>query len=322
MWRLQLACSCTDVPGGPRARARRHRWALPLALSVVAACVASAQAASAPGAGTMATGQAACLDAIPASAMRAVPVFLRLAPPATADAAMRDQLALLAQELARGVRLRTGGSDEGVALPSATPGWRTFDDHGLALLVTPDSVRVLRDTLYDPAARTLIAAAIDSVVGEGGVFFWPERSPRATLRVPIELSVPPFDSTGRTSDGAEGAGAGFPVYAIRHPWWTPPMAAADGVRVTYPESARRLGADGGVWMRFVVGADGRSVAGSVRDEPPADLARYTRERREAYDALVGAVRQAIERGRFVPRRYAGCPTDREVRQFFQFELVR
>jgi hypothetical protein len=264
----------------------------------------------------------ACLDAIPASALRAVPVFLHLDAPAGTDSAVRSQLLLLAQEIARGVRLRTGGTDASVALPPHEPAWRSFRRLGLSLLVTPDSVRVVRDTAFDATARALVAPATDSVVGEGGVFFWPERSPRLARRVPILLSVPAFDSTGRAIDAGDGIAPGFPVFAIRHPWWTPAMALPDGVKVTYPESARRMGADGGVRMRFVVDEAGRAAPGSVRDLPPDRLPRYTREEREAYDAFVGAVRQGIERGRFAPLTYAGCPVSREVEQFFQFGINR
>lgn len=77
----------------------------------------------------------------------------------------------------------------------------------------------------------------------------------------------------------------------------------------YPGGARLIGAGDVVDLLYVVGADGRTVRGSIRVVGGRDR------------QFIAAASEAVERGRFEPARIAGCPVPVQVAQRIQFHMA-
>lgn len=295
-----------------------HRIRHALAALAVAAMLAPARTgAQAPPSG--ATDTAACLAAIPASAMRPTAVLLSLDPPVDADEALRTELVMLGRELARAVRDRMGGTDTSIALVDSTVSWRRFDP-GITLVLSARESRVVLDSAGSPVVQARLRPILDSIARSGPAFIWPEGWQRETLRIPVGFEPVAHDADWRPLPPREDE-ATYPVFAVRHPWSTPAATVANGLRVEYPRSAVMPAGTGYVVAQFDIGPDGRTVRGSFVERRRRDVAGLPDYLREAYLKYVGAVRTAVEDGRFTPRMVGGCPVRSTVTQHFSFQVV-
>jgi protein TonB len=84
---------------------------------------------------------------------------------------------------------------------------------------------------------------------------------------------------------------------------SPPMVARLAARV-YPEDLRRAGTSGTVYLKFIVGPDGKAEPGSIEADAP--LA-----------AFEGAAKQVVQGIEFTPGKKGGTP----VRTRFEMALV-
>ncbi|MCU0626414.1 MAG: hypothetical protein MUF21_08015 [Gemmatimonadaceae bacterium] len=262
-----------------------------------------------------------CVARLGPDAERRTLVRLELQAGELRDLPLLEQLQLVAQDIARAVRVRAAGNDSTLASVDSILPWRDFrEGTGLALRFAPESLTVEATGAVSRWAERLLRPVLDSAAREGLPFVWPRRSPRAPFSASVLVSVPYVDSTGAPFAGARVTG--FPVFVLGHPLMMPTYILPPGPRVTFPESVRLLGGEGTIIASFVVDAGGSVQPGSFSDAPPPDLDRYDGRRRKAYDDFVRAVRTAVDSVRFIPARIGGCPVAMRVNQSFTFQLRR
>lgn len=113
---------------------------------------------------------------------------------------------------------------------------------------------------------------------------------------------------GARTDGAGTAGSAPGAVLESHRVDVEVMPKPGNPVPRYPETLRAMRVEGTVVMEYVVGTNGRVERESIRMI------------NTAHPMFEGAVRQALERSRFVPAEVAGAPVRQLVRQEFVFAL--
>jgi hypothetical protein len=282
---------------------------------------------------------AGCARPAPPSAHTRVPVFVHGEVVDTADRAARGTVDLMAQDVADRVRALVWAAAAGAAPPADTastlpPADTLFDGRGLrgALRVVARRGgaapvwRVVRgrevDTsAVDTAGAALLARALAAAVAAGEVLI-PDAALRGdSLAFELRLVRPKVEGPARVLAPVRVRNPS-PAFSLAVPWERTAAPVPGSVDLRFPEDARRLGYEGRVTLEFVVGADGRADARTIRELWPAGAPRPTGYDREAYQAFVAAARGAVARARFAPALAAGCPVRQLVRQPLEWRLNR
>ena len=268
----------------------------------------------------------ACLDAIPLSAMKRVPVYAA-AEIADADpvppvaVASMDLLTQAVAEQARAL-LGAGAGQLPPGEPSIT--WRQLD-HQLFVVARRDGQVTARvqppvwlsdQSLGDSGARHL-GRALDAARAKGEAFFWDDALKRDSITWLVRLEPAALGEDGQVTPPA--LRAGFPVFSVLIPPSRP--ADVERIRTNFP-MVRIRGFSGTVRLQFVIDTAGRAVPSSIRGVWPPNEARLVGPPRFAYDSVVRVMRLSLEDARFAPARIGPCIVNQLVQQAFTYRPAR
>jgi hypothetical protein len=298
-------------------RSGRLVAALTLGMAGATADIAEAQPRSS---------RAACLDSIPLSAMKRVPVYAA-AEIADADpvppvaVASMDLLTQAVAEQARAL-LGAGAGQLPPGEPSIT--WRQLD-HQLFVVVRRDGqvtsrvqppVWVSDQSLGDSGARHL-GRALDAARAKGEAFFWDDALKRDSITWLVRLEPATLGEDGQVTSPA--LRAGFPVFSVLIPPSRP--ADVERIRTNFP-MVRIRGFSGTVRLQFVIDTAGRAVSSTIRGVWPPNEARLVGPPRFAYDSVVRVMQLSLEDARFAPARIGRCVVNQLVQQAFTYRPSR
>lgn len=269
---------------------------------------------------------AVCLDSIPLSAMKRVPVYAA-AEIADADpvppiaVASMDLLTQAVAEQARAL-LGAGAGQLPPGEPSIT--WRQLD-HQLFVVAHRDGRVVSRvrppiwlsdQSLGDSGARHL-GRALDAARAKGEAFFWDDALKRDSITWLVRLEPAALDEGGQVTPPA--LRAGFPVFSVLIPASQP--ADVERIRTNFP-MVRIRGFSGTVRLQFVIDTTGRAVPSTIRGVWPPNEARLVGPARFAYDSVVRVMQLSLEDARFAPARIGRCTVNQLVQQAFTYRPAR
>jgi hypothetical protein len=308
----------------------RRRTALPQLVALGAALAASPPAGAQQPAshGPQPPGTLACIQRIPASAMRPTTVYV--------VARMRDST--LQDALLSADALTRVTAEEVQALLGASPGqlprgepavtWLGLDADLLLtahrdgrLTWRPDSVSSLaltQDTTAQ-AAAVLLGRALERLREKGRGYFWPPTVAVDSLTFRFVLSSAPYNRKGKRSEPGEPRAV--PLVLVDAPW-EEQVKLVRTPRITYPERARSDLAAGIATMHFVIDTAGRVEPASIRDPLEPHAAKLDAAMIPYYQAFVAAVRSGLPTGRYSAALVGGCPIRRLVQQPFHFQFAR
>lgn len=288
------------------------------ALLLPALAAAQASSPSPPVSGT-------CLESIPDSLMRRVPVYLAALPADSSSPAtpLDAQVDLLTQTVAQALRALLG-TEEGV-LPQGEPRLSWLDLPGDVVVVARRDGRLDAHVLSPRTTAAewargggprLVARAVDTAYAHGERFIFPDslRVDSTSWRLRLRSAV--LDEQGAVTPPKMRFGV--PVFSVM----VPPerQVSAERVRVRYPDHLRRNGFMGNVKMEFVVDTTGRVDEATIRDLYPAGAPPLNSTERAAYDSFLRAIREGLGRAQYRPARIGGCLVRQMVMQPFTFAL--
>lgn len=298
-------------------RSARLVAALTLGMAGATADIAEAQPRSSA---------AACLDSIPPSAMKRVPVYAaaEIADADPVPAVAVASMDLLTQAVAEQARALLGA---GVGqLPPGEPSitWRHLD-HQLFVVARRDGQVTSRvqspvwlsdQSLGDSGARHL-ARALDAARAKGEAFFWDDALKRDSITWLVRLEPATLGEDGQVTPPA--LRAGFPVFSVL----VPPSRPADveRIRTNFP-MVRIRGFSGTVRLQFVIDTAGRAVSSTIRGVWPPNEARLVGPPRFAYDSVVRVMQLSLEDARFAPAHIGRCVVNQLVQQAFTYRPAR
>jgi hypothetical protein len=269
---------------------------------------------------------ASCLDSLPASAMKRVPVYAA-ADVVGADAVTPSAIAsmdLLTQAVAEQARTLLGAGPG--QLPPGEPSitWRQLE-HQLSVVAYRDGrvtwrvqppIWVSAHNTGDSAAQHL-ARALSAARGKGEAFLWDDDLKRDSLTWLMRLEPALLAERGAVTPPS--LRAGFPVFSVLTPAILP--ADVERMRTNYP-MVRIRGFAGTVRLQFVIDTGGRAVSSTIHDVWPAGEARLVGPPRFAYDSVVRVMQLALEGARFAPARIGRCAVSQLVQQAFTYRPAR
>jgi hypothetical protein len=285
--------------------------------------LAAAAHASAQG---VATSRSACLDSIPATAMKRVPVY------ATADlvegdvvsAAVLASIDLFTQATAEQARTLLGAAANQMPPGEPTITWRQLD-HQLRVVAHRDGRLGWRveapawlsdQSLGDSGVRHL-GRAIDDAKRTGEAFLWNDDLVRDSLAWLIRLEPARLGEDGVVRPPT--LRSGFPVFHVLAPAILD--AGVDRLRTNFP-MVRIRGFAGTVRLQFVIDTAGRADPSSIRSVWPANEPRLIGPPAFAYDSIVRVMRGAVKDARFAPARVGSCTINQLVQQSFTYRPAR
>lgn len=266
-----------------------------------------------------------CLDAIPASTLRRVPVYLtaRLVDSSGSHSTLRDGVDLLTQSVAK-TTLALLGAGDGV-LPAAEPTvtWRSLESEVLVVArrdgriswkvkppTRPSVVHV------DDKGAEIVGRALDSVQARGETLVFPATVTVDSISWLLQLKRAGLDEAGEPR--VPKLRMGFLVFSVLSP--RERQVSVERVRVRYPPDLRNSGFTGRILMQFVVDTTGHAVPSTIRDLFPAGTPPLSTDEQVAYEQFLRYTRQALELGWFKPASLGGCPVPQLVQQPFSFVL--
>jgi hypothetical protein len=267
-----------------------------------------------------------CLDSIPQSVMKRVPVYAaaEIADVDPVSAAVVASMDVLTQALAEQARALLG-ADAG-QLPPGEPSitWRQLE-HNLLVVAHRDGRLTWRvqppawlsdQSLGDAGARHL-GRALDAARQKGEAFLWDDALKRDSLTWLVRLEPATLAAEGTVVPPS--LRAGFPIFTVM----SPPILAADveRLRTNFP-MVRVRGFAGTVRLQFVIDTAGRAISSTIRGVWPPNEARLVGPPKFAYDSVVRVVQLSLEDARFVPARIGGCVVSQLVQQAFVYRPVR
>jgi len=270
----------------------------------------------------------ACLDSIPASAMRPEVVyltndwtFLRRMD----DTTIRPSIDLVTQAVAGDIRHTLGASADRVPSGPGVPAWRELRE-GVAVVWRRDgsfTVRVAPNRIPEVwpghAGGTLILRALDSL-RRADELPPPIGMVGDSVSFALSYDVSEHDSAGSVVPHL--LRIGFPVFVTAAPWEEQVHTLRGGRAPRYPAEWRLRNVTAVVQAQFIVDVSGRAVEGSFRDLLPGDASTGGDESRRAYKDFVRAVAEWLPEARFSPARIGGCVVRQLVQQPFTFELTQ
>ena len=266
-----------------------------------------------------------CIDAIPASALQRVAVYLtaNTIDSAGSRATLQQSIDLLTQSVAQRARALLTAT-EGV-LPEGEPAisWRSLESDvrvvarrggGISWVVQPP--RHPNHIRANDVGAQLVGRALDSLTRHGDGLVIPDSVAADSVAWLLHLEPAILDERGEIR--TPRMRMGIPVFSVL----LPPQQAVHGasVRVRYPRELRDAGFMGRVVMEFVVDTSGHPDPASIRDLLPAGHAPLDEAQRRAYATFVRSIRLALESASYQPARIGGCAVRQLVQQPFTFEL--
>jgi hypothetical protein len=270
--------------------------------------------------------RASCLDSIPVTAMKRVPVYAaaEIADAEPVSATVVASMDLLTQAVAEQARALLGAAPG--QLPPGEPAitWRHLD-HQLLVIVYRDGRLVwkmqppvwLSDLSLGDSGAQHLGRALDAALQKGDAFLWEDALKRDSLTWVVRL-----EPSGLAEDGTvspPSLRAGFPVFTVL----SPVILAADvqRIRTNFP-MVRIRGFSGTVRLQFVIDTTGRAMPATIRGVWPPNEARLVGPPAFAYDSLVRIMRISLEDARFVPARIGRCSINQLVQQAFSYRPAR
>jgi hypothetical protein len=269
---------------------------------------------------------ASCLDSIPATAMKRVPVYAAAeiadAEPVSADVVA--SMDLLTQAMAEQARTLLGAGPG--QLPPGEPDitWRHLDDQLLVVahrdgrLVWRVQAPVWRsDQNAGDSGAAHLGRAMEAARRKGESFLWDDALKRDSLTWLVRLEAATLGEGG--SVVPPSLRAGFPVFSVL----SPPLLAAEieRMRTNFP-MVRVRGFAGTVRLQFVIDTAGRAIPATIRGVWPPNEARLVGPQSFAYDSLVRVMRGSVLAARFVPARIGRCTVSQLVQQAFTYRPAR
>lgn len=297
----------------------RRAWGLALSL------LALTLPAATPAQPTSSRGPS-CLDSVPLSAMKRVPVYAaaEIADADPVNATVVASVDVLTQALAEQARALLGAGPGQLPPGEPSVSWRQLD-HQLFVVARRDgelSWRVqppvwLSDQNQGDSAARHLARALDAARRQGEAFLWDDSIRGDSLAWLIRLQPATLSKDGSVTPPS--LRAGFPVFSVL----TPPVLAADveRIRTNYP-MVRIRGFSGTVRLQFVIDTSGRAVPSTIRGIWPANEARLVGPPRFAYDSVVRVMQLSLEDARFAPARIGHCAVSQLVQQAFTYRPTR
>jgi hypothetical protein len=261
----------------------------------------------------------ACTEAIPATSMSPVVVYVGVdLPTDTASLRARPAAQVLTSRVAHLVRRRVGSTGQNVGSGEPMVRWQGA---GAALRVTAyrdgrvTTWPTTEDTVVNAGARLLawgIAADRDS----GGSFAWPPSLTQDSVIVTLQLHTPMVSRSGEIvgvkADQIE------PLFQVMQPWIEP---AQENPR-TFPRFPRQ--GDPPKTPRshefhWVIDSTGRVDMTTVREIWPENEPQPTGSRTRFEEASVKSIMDYFSRARFEPMRIGGCRVRQPTMLKFQFQ---
>jgi hypothetical protein len=267
-----------------------------------------------------------CLDSIPTSTLRRVPVYAaaEISDGEPVSTTALGSIDLFTQAVAEEARALLGAAPG--QLPPGEPSitWRQLD-HQLLVVAhrdgrlawrVPPPLWLTDQSLGDAGARHL-GRALEVARQKEEAFHWDDalKADSLTWLVRLEPSVVAEDGTVT----APSLRAGFPVFTVL----APPILAADveRIRTTFP-MVRIRGFSGTVRLQFVIDRSGRAIPATIREVWPATEARLAGPPAFAHDSLVRVMRLTLAEAYFVPARIGRCAISQLVQQAFTYRPAR
>jgi len=270
--------------------------------------------------------RAACLDSIPPSAMKRVPVYAaaEIADPDPATPAAVASMDLLTQAMAEQVRALMGASAGQLPPGEPSVGWRQLE-HQLLVVARRDgklSWSVQSPVLpsgnhIDDAGAQHLARALQAAHTAGEAFVWDDGLKRDSVSWVVRLQPAALAGDGTVTPPS--LRAGFPVFTVL----VPPIQVADveRIRTNFP-MVRIRGFSGTVRLQFVIDTAGRVIPSTIRSVWPANEPRLVGPQRFAYDSVVSVLRVSLGDARFAPARAGPCAISQLVQQGFTYRPAR
>ena len=295
------------------------------AVLLIASAAAISPAGAQNDASSLSSPRNSCLEAIPDSALRRVPVYLtaNFADSAGSSLALRSAIDLLTQSVAQVARALLG-AEEGV-LPAGESAitWRSLTADVVVVVHRPGAIAwrlkppaVLSDVRANDAGALLVGRALDTVRAREGAMAFPESFAADSLTWILALERATIDEQGEMRTPMMRLGV--PVFSVLAP--AERQVGDARVRVQYPPRLRNAGFMGRMLMEFLVDTSGRAIPSTIRDLFPAAHPPLAGEQRTAYDGFTRSIRLALESAKFTPARVGGCLVRQMVRQHFTFDL--
>ena len=268
-----------------------------------------------------------CLDSIPVSAMRRVPVYAtaEIADSVPVSAAVLGSVDVSTQAMAEATRTLLGAGPG--QLPPGEPSvtWRHLD-HRLTVVAKKGDVLAwtvrppewLSDQSLGDEGAQLLARAFSAARTKGDAFFlWSDDLRRDSLTWIVRLEAASLGTDGTVTPPA--LRAGFPVFTVLMP--PSQVPEVDRIRTNFP-MMRTRGYAGNIRMQFVIDTSGRAIPSTIRDVWPANEPRVVGAPAFAYDTLVRTMRTTLQDARFAPARLGGCVVSQLVQQAFNYRPSR
>lgn len=267
-----------------------------------------------------------CLDGIPATAMKRVPVYAaaEIADGDVVSASVIMSIDLFTQVVAEQARTLLGAGPG--QLPPGEPSvtWRQLD-HRLRVIAHRDGRLAWRvdlpswlsdGSLGDSGVRHL-GVAIDAARRNGESFLWDDGLARDSIAWVVRLEPATFGEDGAVAPPA--LRSGFPVFTVLAP---STLAAEVGrLRTNFP-MVRVRGFSGTVRLQFVIDTAGRADPATIRSVWPPNEPRLAGPPSFAYDSVVRVMLGAVKDARFAPARVGSCIVHQLVQQAFTYQPAR
>lgn len=267
---------------------------------------------------------AACINAIPDSTLKRVPVFasIELASPGQN---MPASGASLIQAIGHHARREIGAALG--ELPDADPRftWRDLDGRLSIWSHRDGRVTWTVDTSSQAWARShagieLLARALGTARDSGaGYAVWPNGAKADSVEAIVNFVRPRIDPAG-VMHPAEATMA-VPIFSVLAPRETE-VSMVRQSRKRFPDSLLRHGVTGTVLLEFVVDTNGLADTATVRDANPEFRETLSRQKRDYYDQFISTACRMIADARYAPQTINGCRVRQRVRQPFSWMIGR
>lgn len=263
-----------------------------------------------------------CLDLIPDSLLKIVPVFAFPVISNKAHAGLLSNAANIIQDLTNRLSSLIAPVDGQIASVDSLISWR---DLSAPLIVTWHAdgsvtwtvglLPVVFQPGVDRAGAADLYARLFRLASEANEAFYPRppQGPRGPVTFEIRFAASTFRADG-TPVETRFAHA-LPAFVVKAPKSVEVVRYVSGRVPNYPDAALRSGSQGSVVVRFMVDTTGKVVMPTFRDLPETRV-----ELMGHYDDFLKAIREAAVGWRFRPARVGNCIVPQIVEQPFGFSL--
>lgn len=258
-----------------------------------------------------------CVDTLQVGSLTRVTVFQRAVLRDT-TAAVRAEVDLVAQRIAAAARSALGASGDAVPDADSLGIWLRGDGR-LPLVVVlhreqPGSWRpdTTSDTL-SAKVTSLYTAVLRSIPPDSLWMVWPDAYGADSIAFRMTLVAEPVGRSFVASNSSM-----FAVYRTQGVLEQPALVKQHQVSPRYPYDAEMHRISGEVLLAFVVTAEGRADASTIRVLRPSAEVLRTSPFAHYYAEFVQAAKEALWNMRFYPARIGTCRVREEVQFPFLF----